>query len=283
MEINNLIKYYDTRIETLDQKLGSIDRGFSDSTFLDVRKLLVHSSSKQSIPTNVTYFADDGFYADTKIENFEYRYGSEWEFFSRIIQPNYMELLSQDPKLQASMQKTHIHFWMSKGGLTVGNSVFSHFSRYMFIEKMNEEVFKDLIDSTLALNEETVSMNSASSIDHNSLERLSSLYREDKVGLLLPVVLSNLLVPDAGASFALMKSQKIGNILYLKALNILKDVEIDGRIFHKYSIVREVWSISTNNNFYMIQIFIPSEGKILRAQESSETAAWLQRLAIVAD
>ncbi|MBI1787360.1 MAG: hypothetical protein HYR60_07395 [Acidobacteria bacterium] len=273
----------EARLDDLNSKLASIKRGISGGEYLDLRKVMYSAGETPGVSQKARFFSEDQFYAESSNPDLEYSTTTELELLTLLTGIQSAQLPQQVKQLNNLVP---LHLWKARTVQNIkGSDIFTSVFPYITVEKIPMSKLKTILGlgASMAADEgENEKAPKISLSEEDSAEafaaKLEQVFRGDIVGAFFTTKLMAQMqmgLSSSKTAFNLIETQKVGNALYSQTVITLKDAVIGGKSYPLYYLRQELVLVSTPENLYAIQTFIPGEDPEPRGRSFSLINQWL--------
>lgn len=287
-EMNLLDRQKDIEITDLKSKLSSIKRGISSNEYFDIRQLFVKNEDIKAIPTSLSFFSEDQFYALKEVGSLKYS------------KPSYVDLFKinegkEPPDLYKSLYSNkYVHLWTTEDEVRIENieglklispriklqKTSKDELRGMFGELFHKLNLSKMVDSYVEKNKL-----SDGSFDKSSIEKnLENIYNGNWSAILLDQYLTQCLSLPAynpNMSFELLNVNKVGNVIYTQGLATFTDVTVNNKYYKRYYLRDEVIILTSSTAVYIISTLVPSSDPSTRDPVYNDISNWLHSFKMI--
>ncbi|WP_345240389.1 hypothetical protein [Nibrella saemangeumensis] len=285
-------QYYQSQIDKYQNQLSSIERRLGGPDLMDLNKLIMRNGDPA--PINSGYNQEGGFYATNS---------SFWKY--KLSNPAEMILVNngqQVPEEIKDLSDIPIYVWYGEPKYNFSDPSLDN-NVVVRIDTLDKDLkIGSHPDSTVTIlrniqriYQPTISMNwvkrSRYSIqkmqkeDHKVVESVGfDIISDDELlGRTLYFNLSVLLDhwPEADIDRQIISVQKKENIIYARALEVIKNIKINGKHYERFYVWKENLLICTKDNLYDIKIEIPSDEPLRKGQSFAQVSDWFGSFAVV--
>jgi hypothetical protein len=281
-EINLLKREKDIEIIDLKSKLSSIKRGIGSNEYLDIRKLFVKNEEIKSIPTDLSFFPEEQFYAQKDFVNLKYNKYSIVDLYELQNEEKASDLFKN------SYTNLYVHFWTTKEEIRIeGADGLNFISPSIALAKRSKEELRDLfgilfhkanIGKRLS---DYIAKNAPFDVDFDSTKiesNLRNMYDGNWSAILLDQYLTKKLslpILNNNFSYKLLAVNKVGNLIYVQGLTTITKCKINKVEYKKYYLRDELIILSNAKEVYLISTMVPSTDPSTRSPYFDDITNWL--------
>jgi len=312
-KIDDINSKHVTEIRELQSKILSIDRNIGSEKYFDIRSF-IYTGQKEN--PDVEFLSKSGFYANTKLANFDFEENNEIEFLKKILhvtQDDIKEIAESNPQYAFLVSEEYleisknapIYSWVSKDSISYSESGDKKVSRqYMTAQILSRELVSKALNlgANIALKfdqdepiksstftELKKNVDIQDTLAFNELEDLKktlngilesdfiSLYFWSQLNFRFATVL------QTSEQVRIEKLQKLGNVLYMKLTKKTPNCKNNDGKDVTYFETEELFLISNGKNFYQVRSVIPGFEPLPKSEKLANLNIWLNDLKFITD